>query len=103
MNSANVSFWSKSRSIVLKKSSTSASVVGTPEELRTLYHSSFVRLSFLSLSALSKYLFTSRYFLISTSAVAKELPLLKKLMLANFVFLDQCLKVQMSKHQGDSH
>ena len=42
---------------ILATSST-YSVVGTPEELRTLYHSSFVRLPFLSLSDFLKYLFT---------------------------------------------
>ena len=110
---------------ILATSST-YSVVGTPEELRTLYHSSFVRLPFLSLSDFLKYLFTcidkkylvnmcilkrkifyvqekltSRYFLISRSAVAEELPLLKKLMLICFVLLAQRLKAQMPKHQGN--
>ena len=44
--------------LVLGKHVKTHSVVGTPEELRTLNHSSLVRLPFPSLSALSKYLRT---------------------------------------------
>ena len=55
---AQMLFFSLIRLRILFATSSTYSVVGTPEELRTLYHSSFVRLSFLSLSALSKYLFT---------------------------------------------
>ena len=118
LNFSNAIFSLIRHKILLATSST-YSVVGTPEELRTLYHSSFVRLPFLSLSDFLKYLFTcidkkyldnmcifkkeifyvqekltSRYFLISRSAVAEELPLLKKLMLISFVLLAQRLKAQ---------
>ena len=94
--------------------------MGTPEELRTLYHSSFVRLPFPSLSALSKYLrtwgwqenynnksfkLTSRRFLISMSGVTQELPLLRKLMSTALYCTSGRTKAQKSEldplqHQG---